>query len=216
VQISAIGADSGSGSAYARTKAKGEALVLEHMPQAVILRPSIVFGQEDGFFNRFAGMARLSPALPMVGAKSRFQPVWVDDVAHAAAMAVDGMAKPGIYELGGPDIMNFRELMELMLAEIQRRRLLINVPFLIASIMGGALDLAQTLTGGLFTNGILTRDQVQNLRYDNIADPDLPGFADLGINPTPLSSVLPDYLWRFRKSGQYTAIKNSAKNLREG
>jgi uncharacterized protein YbjT (DUF2867 family) len=215
VHISAIGADSDSRSAYARTKAEGEALVLEQMPQAIILRPSIIFGSEDGFFNRFAGMARLSPMLPMVGAKTRFQPVWVDDVAQAAETALLGQAKPGIYELGGPEVKTFRELMQMMLAEIQRRRLLVNVPFPIATIMGGALDLAQFLSGGLFTNGILTRDQVQNLRRDNIVGAHVRGFAELGISPKPMSSVLPGYLWRFRPSGQYTAIKNSAKNLRE-
>jgi NADH dehydrogenase len=216
VHVSAIGADSASRSAYARTKAEGEALVLEHMPQAVILRPSIIFGAEDGFFNRFAGMARVSPVLPVVGGATRFQPVWVDDVARAAEMAAVGEAKPGIYELGGPETMSFRDLMKMMLAEIHRRRLLVNVPFPIAAVMGGALDLVQTLSGGLFTNGILTRDQVKNLRQDNIANPTLRGLADLDIKAKPMSAVLPDYLWRFRPSGQFDAIKKSASNLREG
>lgn len=216
VQLSAIGADSAARSDYARTKAEGEALVLEHMPQAVILRPSIIFGAEDGFFNRFAGMTRMSPAIPMVGANTRFQPVWVDDVAQAAEHALLGKAKPGIYELGGPDVRTFRELMRMMLAVIERRRLLVNVPFAIARIMGGALDLAQVLTAGLFTNGILTRDQVENLRHDNVVNPAVRGFGALGIAPTPMAMVLPDYLWRFRASGQYNAIKNSARNLREG
>ena len=161
-------------------------------------------------------MARLSPALPMVGANTRFQPVFVDDVAQAAELALTGPAKPGIFELGGPDVRSFRELMQMMLVEIQRRRLLVNVPFGIARIMGGALDIAQLLTGGLFTNGILTRDQVENLRRDNIVNPGVRGFAELGIRPTPMSAVLPDYLWRFRASGQYSAIKDSARNLREG
>ncbi len=216
VHISAIGADSGSDCHYARTKAEGEALVLEHMPQAVILRPSIIFGSEDGFFNRFAGMTRLSPVLPMVGARTRFQPVWVDDVAQAAETALLGKAAPGIYELGGPEIKTFRELMQMMLAEIRRRRLLVNVPFPIAMIMGGALDLAQRLSLGLFTNGILTRDQVRNLRRDNVANPDLRGLSDLGIRAKPMSAVLPDYLWRFRPSGQYSAIKDSARDLNKG
>jgi NADH dehydrogenase len=216
VQLSAIGADSAARSDYARTKAEGEALVLEHMPQAVILRPSIIFGAEDGFFNRFAGMTRMSPAIPMVGANTRFQPVWVDDVAQAAEHALLGKAKPGIYELGGPDVRTFRELMRMMLAVIERRRLLVNVPFAIARIMGGALDLAQVLTAGLFTNGILTRDQVENLRHDNVVNPAVRGFGALWIAPTPMAMVLPDYLWRFRASGQYSAIKNSARNLREG
>ena len=216
VQLSAIGADSAARSDYARTKAEGEALVLEHMPQAVILRPSIIFGAEDGFFNRFAGMTRMSPAIPMVGANTRFQPVWVDDVAQAAEHALLGKAKPGIYELGGPDVRTFRELMRMMLAVIERRRLLVNVPFAIARIKGGALDLAQVLTAGLFTNGILTRDQVENLRHDNVVNPAVRGFGALWIAPTPMAMVLPDSLWRFRASGQYSAIKNSARNLREG
>lgn len=216
VHLSAIGADSESRSHYARTKAEGEALVLEFMPQAVILRPSIIFGPEDGFFNRFAGMARISPVIPMVGAQTRFQPVWVDDVAQAAEKALLGEAAPGIYELGGPEIRTFRELMQAMLAEIHRRRLLVNVPFRIAAIKGAALDIAQFLTAGLFTNSILTRDQVENLRRDNVANPKLRGLADLGITPKPMGSVLPEYLWRFRPGGQYSAIQKSAGNLREG
>jgi uncharacterized protein YbjT (DUF2867 family) len=129
VHISAIGADSGSDSEYAKTKAKGEAAVLTAMPQAVILRPSIIFGAEDQFFNRFAGMTRFGPVLPVVGANTRFQPVHVDDVAQAAVMGVLGQAKPGVYELGGPEVATFRQLMERMLRIIRRRRLIVNVPF---------------------------------------------------------------------------------------
>lgn len=215
VHVSAIGAEKASDSDYARTKAEGEAAVLAAFPSAVILRPSIIFGPEDGFFNRFAGMARFAPVLPVVGAGTKFQPVYVDDVAAAAVKAVDGEAAPGIYELGGPDVATFRELMYHMLGEIRRRRLVVNVPFWIASILGGVLDLVQTLSLGLIENRQLTRDQVRNLKHDNVVAPDARGLADLGIQPTALSAVLPEYLWRYRPQGQYTAIQESAKNLRK-
>ena len=214
VHISAIGADSNSPSAYARSKAEGEGGVLEHFPQALILRPSIVFGPEDGFFNRFAGMAQMSPILPMVGANTRFQPVYVEDVAQAAVKGVLGQARPGIYELGGPEVKTFRELMRDMLAVIGRRRLMVNVPFPVAAAMGGALDVAQFITGGLFENRLLTRDQVRNLRRDNVVGAQMRGLADLGITPTPMEGVLPEYLWRFRPTGQYAAIKASARDVR--
>ena len=215
VQISAIGADAASASVYASTKAAGEAAVLAAYPGAVILRPSIIFGQEDQFFNRFASMARFGPILPLVGAKTLFQPVYVDDVAQAAVKAVTGQAAPGVYELGGPEVASFRELMQRMLAVIQRRRLIIGVPFFVARIMAFGLDAVQVLTLGLVTNGVLTRDQVRNLARDNVVTPGAKGFADLGIAPTALEVVLPEYLWRYRPSGQYAAIKASAKNLRK-
>jgi NADH dehydrogenase len=214
VHISAIGADSASASAYARSKAAGEAAVLEHFPRAVILRPSIIFGPEDQFFNRFAAMARVSPVLPLVGASTRFQPVWVEDVAAAAVKAVVGDAAPGVYELGGPEVKTFRELMEMMLAIIRRRRLTFDIPMPLARLQGGALDLASRLTGGLLTNRLLTRDQVANLARDNVVAPHVRGLKELGIEPTPMAAVLPDYLWRFRASGQYASITDSARNLR--
>ena len=215
VQLSAIGADAESASAYARSKAAGEAAVQEAFPAAVILRPSVVFGSEDQFFNRFAAMARFGPILPVVGAETKFQPVYVDDVAQAAVKAVLGEAAPGIYELGGPDVHSFRELMQKMLQVVQRRRLIVNIPFFVARIMGGVFDLLQTVTLGLFTNGLITRDQVRNLARDNVVSPRARGLADLGIAPTPIDAVLPEYLWRYRPSGQYAAIKESAKNLRK-
>lgn len=215
VHISAIGADAQAASDYARTKAAGEAAVLEAFPTAVILRPSVVFGNEDQFFNRFAGMARLGPILPVVGAKTRFQPVYVDDVAHAAVLGATGKAAAGTYELGGPEVATFRALMTQMLAVIHRRRLVINMPFFVARIMGGAFDFLQFVTGGLISNGVLTRDQVKNLALDNVVSEGAKGFADLGIKPTAMEAVLPEYLWRYRPSGQYKAIKDSAKNLRK-
>ncbi len=213
VQISAIGADPASNSVYARTKGEGEAAVLAAFPGAVILRPSIVFGAEDGFFNRFAAMSRLGPILPVVGAATRFQPVYVDDVAQAAVLGATGRAAPGIYELGGPEITTFRSLMTKMLGVIQRRKLVLNVPFFVARIMGFGFDMLQAVTLGLFENGLITRDQVKNLARDNIVSPGAKGFAELGLTPTTMDSVLPEYLWRYRPSGQYAAIKDSAKNL---
>lgn len=213
VQLSAIGADAASDSAYARTKAQGEAAVLAHMPDAVILRPSIVFGAEDQFFNRFASMARLAPVLPVVGAGTRFQPVYVDDVAQAAVMAVTGRAKPGVYELGGPDINTFRELMQQMLGVIRRRRAIVNIPFVIARVMGFVSDVISKITFG-FLPAQITLDQVRNLARDNVVSDEAMSFADLGIKPTAMEAVLPEYLWRFRPSGQYAEIKESAKNLR--
>ncbi|MFN3938087.1 MAG: complex I NDUFA9 subunit family protein, partial [Gemmobacter sp.] len=139
VHISAIGADAESDSAYARSKAAGEAAVLASFPDAVILRPSIIFGVEDRFFNRFAGMAVLSPILPVVAAGTRFQPVFVDDVAAAAVRGATGEAAPGIYELGGPEVASFRDLMVRMLATIQRRRLIVSVPVVVARIMASVL-----------------------------------------------------------------------------
>jgi uncharacterized protein YbjT (DUF2867 family) len=215
VQISAIGADARSDSAYSRTKAEGEAAVLAAFPSAVILRPSIIFGTEDGFFNRFASMSRMGPILPVVGANTRFQPVYVDDVAQAAVKAVLGQATPGVYELGGPEVDTFRGLMQRMLAVIQRRRAVVNVPFWVAHIMGFAFDTLQAVTLGLIENKMITRDQVRNLRRDNVVSPGALGLADLGIQPTAMEAVLPDYLWRFRPSGQFAAIKDSAKNLKK-
>lgn len=213
VQISAIGADINAESAYARSKAQGEAGVIEHFPTAVILRPSVIFGPEDKFFNRFAGMTRFGPMLPVVGADTRFQPVYVDDVAKAAVMGATGEAKPGIYELGGPEVASFRKLMQQMLSVIRRRRLIVNIPFGIASGMAWVMELIQTASLGIVPAQI-TKDQVKSLRSDNVVGDGASGFADLGISPVAVESVLPDYLWRFRPAGQYEAIKESAKNLR--
>ncbi|HKL44959.1 MAG TPA: complex I NDUFA9 subunit family protein [Roseovarius sp.] len=213
VQISAIGADADSDSIYAQTKAQGEKGVLDAFPGAVILRPSVIFGPEDNFFNRFAGMTRFSPVLPVVGAETRFQPVYVDDVAQAAEMGATGAAPSGIYELGGPDVNTFRELMQQMLKVIRRRRLIMNIPFGIAGLMGWSFDLVQTLSFGLIPSQI-TRDQVRSLRVDNVVSQEARGFSDLGIRPMAMEVVLPDYLWRFRPAGQYEAIKESASRLR--
>lgn len=215
VQVSALGAHPDAASLYAQSKAAGEAAVLSAYPGAVILRPSVIFGPQDGFFNRFAAMSRLGPVLMVVGAATRFQPVYVDDVAEAAAKGALGQAAAGIYELGGPDVESFRALMERMLAVIRRRRLVVNLPFFAARILAGGLDTLSALSLGLVRNGLITGDQVVSLRSDNVVAPGARGLADLGITPTSMEAVLPEYLWRFRPSGQYTAIKDSAKNLRK-
>lgn len=214
VHLSAIGADTTSASAYAHTKAEGEAAVLTHQPDAVILRPSVVFGPEDGFFNRFASMAQMGPILPVVGAETRFQPVYVDNVAEAAVMGIEGEAEPGVYELGGPDTASFRTLMQDMLKVIRRKRLVLNIPFGVASLMGGAFDLLQSISFGLFENGMLTRDQVRNLRKDNVVSDGARTLATLGITPVAYNAVLEDYLWRFRPTGQYEELTESAKDMK--
>ncbi|MEM8572190.1 MAG: complex I NDUFA9 subunit family protein [Pseudomonadota bacterium] len=214
VHVSAIGADAGSDSAYARAKAQAEKAVQSSFPDATILRPSVVFGTEDEFFNRFASMARFSPALPVVGPDTRFQPVYVDDVAAAVEKAAKGEASPGIYELGGPEAATFRALMERLLKVIERKRFLMVIPFGIAALQGRAFDLLQSLSLGLFTNGILTADQVALLKRDNVVTDGARTFADLGIEPTPMEAVLEGYLYSYRPHGQYDAITASAENLR--
>ena len=214
VHLSAIGADAESDSDYARTKAEGEAAVLENFPGAVILRPSVIFGTEDEFFNRFAKMTKLGPVLPLVGGESRFQPVYVDDVAKAAVAGVLGQAAPGVYELGGPDVESLHDLMVKMLKVIRRRRLIVNLPFWVGSVMAFGFGAMQALTVGLIHNGILTRDQVRQLRRDNVVGEGAKGFADLGIEPTDMDAVLVDYLWPYRPGGQYSDLQASARNLK--
>lgn len=214
VQISAIGADADSNSEYGQTKAKGEAAVSRHFPGAVILRPSIVFGPEDKFFNRFAGMVRLSPFIPVVGAATRFQPVYVDDVAQAAVLGATGAAAPGVYELGGPDVDTFRELMDQMLDITRRRRFVVGLPFWMGRLMAAFFSGLAFVTLGLAPQPI-TADQVRNLSRDNVVSDGARGFAELGITPSSLEAILPAYLWRFRPSGQYAEIMESARNLRQ-
>ena len=206
VHVSAIGADADSPSEYARTKAAGEAGVLQAFPDAVILRPSIVFGTEDGFFNQFAGLSRLTPILPLVGADMRFQPVWVEDVADAAACAATGEAAPGIYELGGPEVETFRSCIEKMLHIIRRRRLVVNLPFFIAHLQGWVMQ----KTAWLGIQPLITSDQVKLLRRDNVVSEGAKTFADLGITPTAMDAILETYLYAYRPYGQYTALSETS------
>jgi uncharacterized protein YbjT (DUF2867 family) len=209
VHISAIGADEDSSAAYARAKRRGEELVLAASPEATIFRPSILFGPNDDFFNRFAGIARLSPFLPLVGGgHTRFQPVFAGDVAEAIAKAVDGATRPGaIYELGGPDVYTFRELMEFTLATIERRRLLVPLPFGIAKLQAAIFELVSRLPLRILSKPLLTRDQVELLRYDNVvsdaARRDALTLEGLGITPQSVAAIVPTYLWRFRRAGQF-------------
>jgi len=197
VHVSAIGADPNSDSAYARTKGEGEAAVRLAFPGAIILRPSIVFGPEDGFFNRFAQMAMLSPALPLIGGgKTRFQPIYVGDVAEAAVRAIENREAQGrTYELAGPRAYSFAELMRLMLNEIGRRRMLVPLPFPIASLMGAVLQ--------CLPNPQLTADQVRLLKRDNVPSAGSAGLQDLGITPTAVETIVPTYLDRFRARSFY-------------
>ncbi|MTH36600.1 SDR family NAD(P)-dependent oxidoreductase [Paracoccus limosus] len=215
VHVSALGADPASNSHYAASKGRGEAEVLKHRADAVILRPSVIFGSDDQFFNRIAGMSRLGPVLAVPGASCEVQPVYVSDVARAAVLGATGEAAPGIYELGGPDVMTMREAARLVLSTIDRRRLVIGLPGWLAGLMGSALDAVQTVTGGLLTNRVLTRDQVRTLGHANRVAAGARGFADLGIEPTAAPAVIAEYLWRFRVSGQYEALTATAKNLRQ-
>ena len=201
VHVSAIGADEASPARYARSKAAAEKLVLAAQPQAVIMRPSIMFGPEDDFFNRFAAMACVSPALPLIGGgHTRFQPVFVRDVANAIADAVDGKARGGtIYELGGPEVRTFKELMQFVLATIERKRLLVPFPFFLAKLQAMALQ--------FLPMPLLTPDQVNMLRVDNVvseaAKSEGRTLQDLGIAPETIEAIVPAYLWRFRKTGQF-------------
>jgi NADH dehydrogenase len=201
VHVSAIGADERSTSHYARSKAAGEKLVLGAVPSAVILRPSILFGPEDAFLNKFAAIATVSPALPLIGGgHTLFQPVFAGDVATAIVAAMEGHARGGqSYELGGPEVRSFRELMVFMLDMIKRRRLLVPIPFAIARMQASILQ--------WMPKPLLTPDQVELLRADNIvseaAKREGRSIDKLGIDPVAMESVVPSYLWRFRKTGQF-------------
>ena len=208
VHVSAIGADEASDSEYARSKGAGEAAVRAAHRDAVILRPSAIFGTEDGFFNLFAWLARFSPVLPLVGAETRFQPVWVEDVAEAAARAAAGEVAPGAYELGGPRVVTLRECMKLMLSVIRRRRLIANIPFFLANI--DAWFLEKTAWFGI--RPLLTRDQVKLLAHDTVVAEDARGFAEIGIEPTAMEAVLDSYLYCHRPYGQYTSLSEDRQN----
>jgi len=202
VQISAIGADAASPSAYGRTKAQAEAAVRDVYPDAVILRPSLVFGAGDSFLNRFAAMATMAPALPLIGGgETRFQPVYVGDVAEAIARGVTRADAAGrTYELGGPSLYTFREVLELVRRETGRDRMLVSVPFIVAKPLGSLLQLSRFV--GLTPP--LTRDQVLMLEKDNVVAADALGLSDLGIDhPAGMAAIAPSYLWRYRVGGQF-------------
>ena len=201
IHVSAIGASKDSPARYGRSKAEGETRVRAAFPSATIFRPSIVFGPEDNFFNKFGWLARISPILPLIGGgKTRFQPVYVGNVAQAATrVLVDPSTAGKTYELGGPEVMTFKEILELVLKETRRKRILMPVPFGLARLKAAFL--------GLLPNPLLTLDQVRMLEADNVVGEGALTLRDLGIVPTAAEAILPSYLWRFRKHGQFeTAV----------
>jgi NADH dehydrogenase len=202
VQVSAIGADPDAGSRYATTKGLGERAVREVLPRSVIVRPSVIFGPEDDFFNRFARLALLSPVLPLPGGgATRLQPVFVGDVAAAVAAAVADPAAAGkTYELGGPAVYTLRELMQMTLDQIQRERLLLPLPWVVAGLLGKLGDLASILP----IAPPITSDQVEQLKRDNVVGKGMPGLAALGVSsPVAVQAIIPTYLYRYRKGGQF-------------
>jgi len=208
VHVSAIGADETSDAQYAQAKAQAEYYVKEALPDSIILRPSIIFGAEDDFFNRFAKLASMMPAVPLVGADTKFQPVFVDDVAQAIVKAVTGDLKPGAtYELGGPDVKSFKELLTIMLEIIDKKRLILSIPNRIGDIMASFLQFAP---GGLK----LTPDQVKLLANDNIVSEDAKAhdltLEGMGLSPTAMETVLPGYLVQYKTSGEFSKLKDSA------
>jgi uncharacterized protein YbjT (DUF2867 family) len=215
IQVSALGAGADSKSTYARSKAEGEAAVQALVKQAVLLRPSVMFGPEDTFFNRFASLVRMLPVLPLAGADTRFQPVFVGDAAEAIARAVDGKVEGGkVYELGGPQVKTLRELVDYVCEVTGRKRLIAPMPFGLARLQAQVLEIADMLTLGLMPNElILTRDQVSLLESDNVvsstAETEGRTLSGLGIAPVSFEAEVPGYLWRFRKAGQFATARVS-------
>jgi uncharacterized protein YbjT (DUF2867 family) len=214
VHMSAIGADPTGVSLYARTKAFGEAAVRQILPGAIITRPSVVFGPEDQFFNRFAAMARLMPALPLIGGgKTKLQPVFAGDVATAIVLALEGKAKPGtIYELGGPEVATLRRINEFVLKVTQRQRWLVPVPFERAKLLASVTEVATKLSLGLYPEMFrITKDQVELLHADNVVSPQALAegrtLGGLGIQPEPFETLVPTYLYRYRKTGQFASTR---------
>jgi NADH dehydrogenase len=205
IHMSALGADENSTSAYARSKAAGEKAALAAVPGATVFRPSVVFGPDDDFFNKFASLARFLPALPLVGGgHTRFQPVFAGDVAAGFVAAVAGATRPGAtYELGGPEIFTFRELMEYTLATIERRRLLVPIPFGLARFQAAILQ--------FMPKPLLTPDQVELLRHDNVVSPEAIDegrtLKGLGVEERSVQAIVPSYLWRFRRTGQFKSVR---------
>ena len=221
VHVSAIGADPNSDSIYARTKAEGEAAVREQFPEAVIVRPSILFGPEDDFFNRFAALARIAPALPLIGGgHTKFQPVYAGDVGEAIVNAIETGKRAATYELGGPQVCTFRELLEFILRETDRKRLLMPLPFPVARGVAFGTEIASAISLGLLPSMmLLTRDQVTLLQHDNVVSEEARAegrtIEALGVTPDSYEAIVPGYLWRFRPAGQFgqKADPKSAKNM---
>ncbi len=202
IHVSALGADEESASNYARSKAVGEAAVRAAYPDAAIIRPATIFGPEDKFFNLFARIATLSPVMPLFGGgRNKMQPVYVGDVAQAIATIVRNETPGGIYELGGPQVLSMAALMAMVCEQTGRNRLMLPAPFFAAKIKAFFLQLTPW--------NILTMDQVELLKTDNVVGGDLPSLGDLGITPTTLDAVLPNYLYRFRKAGRLPSAEQA-------
>lgn len=214
VHLSAIGADPVAASRYGRSKAEGEARVRAAFPEAVILRPSVIFGPGDRLFERFASLARLGPVMLLPHARTRMQPVYVEDVARAAVLALTQDVEPGIVELGGPEVVTLRMLLRRTLEVIERRRLVLSTPATLMRIPAFAFDMIEAVSFGLIRNRVLTRDQIAMLARDTVVTEGARTLADLGITATAMGPILPEYLWRFRPSGQYSVIKASAAKLK--
>lgn len=198
IHLSAIGANEKSEAVYAQTKAKGEKVILKHAPHAVILRPSVVFGPEDNFFNMFAGLVKITKMIPLIGGgQTKFQPVYVDDIAEATMKIIEKNIQGEIFELGGPSIYSFRTLMEILLQVTERKAFFVPMPYWFATIEATFLQ--------LLPNPLLTVDQVKLLKYDNVVDQKGKTFEDLEIQPHAIELIMPTYLKRFRKTGQYCA-----------
>jgi NADH dehydrogenase len=213
VHVSALGADPNSQSEYARTKAAGESAVFSAVPKATIFRPSVIFGPEDGLFNRFAALATRLPVLPLAGSATRFQPVYVGDVAEAIAMAADGRVPGGhVYELGGPEVKTLREIVDYTMQVTGRKRVVLELPPALAGAMAGMIQLTDRLSLGLMPDYmVLTRDQITLLGTDNVVSQTAVDsgrtLKELGIAPTAYEAIVPGYLWRFRRSGQFSDIR---------
>ncbi|QIG48638.1 complex I NDUFA9 subunit family protein [Nordella sp. HKS 07] len=211
IQMSAIGADAGSTSDYAKSKAEGEARARANFQGAIVLRPSIVFGPEDQFFNRFAAMARFSPALPLIGGgETKFQPVFVGDIARAVTRLIDANVASGkTYELGGPEVQSFRSLIDFTLETIGRKRLLVPVPWSVARVQGMIM--------GLLPKPLLTSDQVELLKHDNVVSPEAieegRTLQGLGITPRGIEAIVPSYLYRYRKAGEFSGPTGKPKEI---
>lgn len=216
VHISALGANAHSSSSYARSKTEGEQAILENCPSAVILRPSVIFGVEDEFFNRFGAMARFFPVIPIVGGDTKFQPIYVGDVAEAVARALSGKAKPGVtYEIGGPEIKSFKSLIEYVLQITERKRKILNLGFLTGKFVAFLMQALTTLSLGLFPKILrMTPDQVELLKVDNIVSDSAKSegrtLLELNIQPQSFETIAPTYLYRYRKTGQYQAQRLGA------
>ena len=210
IHLSSLGSSIDNPSEYADSKARGEQAIMDTFDNAVILRPSVIFGNEDEFFNRFSTMARMLLVLPLPGGRTKFQPVFVDDVAQAVEKAIEEVVEPGIYELGGPDQLSLKELIDLMLGIIRRKRLVLSFPPALCIPVAWVFDMVQFVSGGLIANQMITRDQLRQLDQDNTVSGEYKTFRDLEINPTPMVGVLEKYLYSYRPDGQYTAIKESS------